>query len=112
MEEEPQPVVTVPDASQLTFQQFTDEVFRQWMEEDTIDRHYTVRNPNNFGIQQEEAVLRSETEEAKINYYKQLHQIKVGFIISDNRMVCYTDRLNWKGQTDALQFLQRSENYV
>lgn len=76
MEEEPQPVVTVPDASQLTFQQFTDEVFRQWMEEDTIDRHYTVRNPNNFGIQQEEAVLRSETEEAKINYYKQLHQIK------------------------------------
>ncbi len=76
MQEEPQTVVTAPDATNLTFAQFTDEVFRQWMEEDTIDRHYTVTNPDNFGIQHDTAVLRSATEEAAINYYKQLYEIK------------------------------------
>ena len=76
MQEEPQSVVTTPDAANLTFQQFTDEVFRQWMEEDTIDRHYTVMNPDNFGIKHDTAVLRSATEEATIQYYKQLHAIK------------------------------------
>lgn len=75
-EREQQEVVTIPDASTLTLQQFTDEIFRQWMEEDTIDRHYTVMNPDNFGIQHNEAIIRSASEEEKIRYYQQLHKIK------------------------------------
>lgn len=68
--------VTIPKAEDGKFSAFSDQIFREWVQGTTIDLHYTLENPEDFGIEESKISWGEVSEEGMIAYYKQLEQVQ------------------------------------